>query len=52
MAMLTNTPTATPTNTPTPTSTSCVLFGDLDEDGDIDIADIMLVVAHWGEECE
>jgi hypothetical protein len=25
---------------------------DLDSDGDIDIVDIMLVVAHWGETCE
>jgi len=24
---------------------------DLDEDGDIDIVDIMKVVAHWGEGC-
>ena len=24
---------------------------DLDSDGDIDIEDIMLVVAHWGETC-
>ena len=25
---------------------------DLDEDCDIDIVDITLVVAHWGERCE
>jgi hypothetical protein len=25
---------------------------DLDDDGDIDIVDIMLVAAHWGETCE
>jgi hypothetical protein len=25
---------------------------DLDNDGDIDIVDIMEVVAHWGETCD
>jgi hypothetical protein len=25
---------------------------DMDKDGDIDIVDIMKVVAHWGETCE
>jgi len=24
---------------------------DLDEDGDIDVVDIMLVTAHWGDAC-
>jgi len=27
-------------------------YCDIDEDGDIDIVDIMLVVKHWGETCE
>jgi len=40
----TATPTHTPTATPTPTNPPCVLDGDLD--GDVDIADIMLVAAH------
>ena len=26
-------------------------YFDMDKDGDIDIVDIMLVVAHWGETC-
>jgi hypothetical protein len=26
-------------------------YCDIDEDGDIDIVDIMLVVKHWGESC-
>lgn len=26
-------------------------YCDIDEDGDIDIVDIMLVVVHWGETC-
>jgi predicted secreted protein len=88
----TGTPTRTPTSTPTPTAmgtptstaTPCVLFGDfngdgavnvadiqqvasrwhcqlgdacyddtydVDSDGDIDIVDIMLVTAHWGDTC-
>ena len=25
---------------------------DLDDDGDIDIVDIMRVAAHWGERCD
>ena len=47
----TPTPTPTRTTTPTATSTPCVLFGDLDGDGDVDIADIMLVASHWRCEC-
>ena len=51
----THTPTTTPmaTRTATPTSTStpgdppCSLTGDLDFDGDVDIADIMLVASRW-----
>ncbi len=41
------TPTATPTATATPTSTPCVLFGDFDGDGDVDVNDIMLVANCW-----
>ena len=33
--------------TPTATNTPCVLEGDLDQDGDVDTADIMLVASHW-----
>ena len=33
----------------------CVLFGDLDGDGDVDVADIMKVAAKWqcqrGDDC-
>jgi len=36
-----------PTPTPTPTNPSCDLEGDLDHDGDVDIADIMLVASRW-----
>jgi len=43
----TATPTSTPTNTPMPTSTLCDLPGDLDDDGDVDIVDIMMVASHW-----
>ena len=57
---LTGTVTPTPTNTstrrrpwntstvtPTPTSTPCVLSSDLDDDGDVDVEDVMLVANCW-----
>jgi len=47
----TSTPTATSTPTPTPTSTPCVLFGDLDGDGDVDVADIQQVANRWRCKC-
>ena len=37
---------------PDPNWPSYDLLYDIDEDCDIDIVDIMLVVAHWGETCE
>jgi len=46
-ATATSTPSPTPTATATPTSTPCVLPGDLDGDGDVDVNDIMLVANCW-----
>ncbi len=45
----TPTPTATPTPTPTPTATStpCILFGDFDENGVVDVLDIQEVASRW-----
>jgi hypothetical protein len=40
------TPTTTAVPSPTPT-TACLLFGDVDEDGDVDIRDVQLVAAVW-----
>jgi predicted secreted protein len=46
----TPTSTSTPTSTPTitPTSTPCVLFGDFNDDGVVDAADIQQVANRWG----
>jgi Leucine-rich repeat (LRR) protein len=30
----------------------CVLFGDVDEDGDVDVEDIMLVASRWHTSCD
>jgi len=43
----TNTSTPTSTPTPTPTGTPCVLFGDFNGDGVIDIADVQQVASRW-----